>query len=192
MPAKRRATASSSRASGPVPRVSKQSKLAKEHNLSPAQENEIREAFGLFAQPAKDEKEGVLPIRDVKKALIALGFPPTSAELKDFISILDPEDEGVAYFAHFVAICALKMHASKHDTEMRDREVEEAFHLFTNGTDGPISLRDLRRVAKALGEEVSEELLRNMILEANGGAGVSRGVGREDFEEVMRRAGVWP
>jgi hydroxyacylglutathione hydrolase len=84
------------------------------------------------------------------------------------------------------------MHASKHDTEMRDREVEEAFHLFTNGTDGPISLRDLRRVAKALGEEVSEELLRNMILEANGGAGVSRGVGREDFEEVMRRAGVWP
>lgn len=57
-----------------MPRVSKQSKLAKEHNLSPAQENEIREAFGLFAQPAKDEKEGVLPIRDVKKALMCVVF----------------------------------------------------------------------------------------------------------------------
>jgi len=33
--------------------------------------------------------------------------------------------------------------------------------------------------------------LRNMILEANGGRGVSGGVGVEDFEVVMRRAGVF-
>jgi hydroxyacylglutathione hydrolase len=83
------------------------------------------------------------------------------------------------------------MHAGKHDTEAREREVEEAYCLFTNGTEGPITVRDLKRVAKALGEEVGEEALKDMILEANGGAGVSRGVGREEFEEVMRRAGVW-
>lgn len=43
------------------------------------------------------------------------------------------------------------------------------------------------------GEEggVTEEVLRDMILEANGGAGVGAGVGKGEFDGVMRRAGVW-
>lgn len=42
-----------------------------------------------------------------------------------------------------------------------------------------------------LKEEVDEELLKDMILEANGGAGVARGVKADEFDGVMRRAGVW-
>jgi hydroxyacylglutathione hydrolase len=38
---------------------------------------------------------------------------------------------------------------------------------------------------------VDEQLLKDMILEANGGAGVSVGVGRDEFDLLMRRAGVW-
>jgi len=38
---------------------------------------------------------------------------------------------------------------------------------------------------------VTEELLRDMILEANGGAGVEEGVRKEEFDAVLRRAGVW-
>jgi len=49
----------------------------------------------------------------------------------------------------------------------------------------------LKRVAASLKENVNDDLLRDMILEANGGAGVGKGVGRDDFVEVMRRAGVW-
>jgi hypothetical protein len=63
--------------------------------------------------------------------------------------------------------------------------------LFTNGTKGPITMGMLKRVAASLKEDVSDDLLRDMILEANGGAGIGHGVGRDDFEEVMRRAGVW-
>ena len=40
-------------------------------------------------------------------------------------------------------------------------------------------------------EEVGDELLRHMILEANGGTGVNKGVGVEDFKGVMMRAGVF-
>ncbi len=54
-----------------------------------------------------------------------------------------------------------------------------------------ITLATLKRVAKALKEDVEDELLRDMILEANGGAGVGRGVEKDEFEAVMRRAGVW-
>jgi hydroxyacylglutathione hydrolase len=46
-------------------------------------------------------------------------------------------------------------------------------------------------VAAVLKEDVDEEVLRDMILEANGGVGVARGVGEEEFDGVMRSAGVW-
>jgi hypothetical protein len=49
----------------------------------------------------------------------------------------------------------------------------------------------LRRVARELKEEVSDDVLRSMIIEANGNEGVGKGVGIEDFENVMKRAGVF-
>ncbi|KAM5342608.1 hypothetical protein ACJ41O_013574 [Fusarium nematophilum] len=186
MPPKRKAAAS-----GTAPKA-RQSKLAKEHNVTPQEEGEIREAFSLFAEPMDGEKNGVLPIDDVKSALIALGVPPSSsAELKEFISILDPESDGYATFEPFFAICALKFHTREHDSDAHRAEVEEAFRLFTNGQDGPITLAHLRRVAAVLKEDVDEEVLKDMILEANGGVGVARGVGVEEFDGVMKSAGVW-
>lgn len=78
------------------------------------------------------------------------------------------------------------------------REVDGAFGLFT-GTDADtgapqssvITMAHLRRVAAVLKEEVDDDLLRDMILEANGGAGVGRGVRKGEFEKVMVRAGLW-
>ncbi|PTB41955.1 hypothetical protein M441DRAFT_67495 [Trichoderma asperellum CBS 433.97] len=174
----------------PKPR---QSRLAKEHNVSAQEEGEIKEAFGLFAEPMDGEKNGVLPINDVKSALIALGIPPSSpAELREFISILDPDNDGYATYEPFFAICALKFHAREDDTDDAHREeLIEAFQLFTNGHDGPITLAHLRRVAAVLKEDVDEELLKDMILEANGGVGVARGVELDEFDSVMRNAGVW-
>ena len=49
----------------------------------------------------------------------------------------------------------------------------------------------LRRVAAVLKEDVPEDLLKDMILEANGGQGVARGVGMNEFDGVIRSAGVW-
>ncbi len=57
--------------------------------------------------------------------------------------------------------------------------------------DAVLTLPHLRRVAALLKQEATDELLRDMILEANGGAGVARGVRKDEFENVMRRAGVW-
>jgi hypothetical protein len=70
--------------------------------------------------------------------------------------------------------------------------VDEAFKLFASGGgEDMITLATLKGVARALKEEVDEDVLRDMILEANGGTGVGRGVNREEFEGIMRRAGVW-
>jgi Ca2+-binding EF-hand superfamily protein len=86
-------------------------------------------------------------------------------------------------------VCALKINARS--DESKAEEVGTAYKLFTKGSEGPITIAHLRRVARELKEDVSDEMLRNMILEANGGAGLTKGVAVEDFESVMIRAGVF-
>ncbi|KAI0490700.1 EF-hand [Xylaria cf. heliscus] len=211
MPPKRKAAAAA--AAAPKER---QSKLAKEHNISAREEREIKEAFALFAEPMDGEKEGVIPTKDVRRAMVALGLPPSKPELKEFLSIMDPDEDGHATYEPFLAICALKLHA-RTGGGPDEAEVDEAFRLFTgaglgssgsgsgsgsgssgNGgsssaTDGTevLTLAHLKRVAMTLKQDVDEALLRDMVLEANGGAGIGRGVTRAEFEDVMRRAGAW-
>jgi len=103
----------------------------------------------------------------------------------------DPDDSGSIPCVHFVAVAALKL--SSRSEESQQREVEDAFRLFLNmgGEEGKITMACLKRVAGTLKEEVPESVMRDMLLEANGGSGVGRGVGLKDFEGVMRRAGVF-
>jgi hypothetical protein len=82
------------------------------------------------------------------------------------------------------------------DARRGKREVDEAFRLFLGGPGGEdreevITLGALRRVARDLKEDVTDAVLRDMILEANGGAGVGKGVRKAEFEGVMRRAGAF-
>ncbi|KAL9130458.1 MAG: hypothetical protein Q9217_001381 [Psora testacea] len=173
----------------------RQSALAKENDITAAAEASIKETFNLFAT-SKDS----LPSASLRRALTALNIPPSStAEYDELLSAADPEDEGTITYANFVAIAALKLNSQ--GEEDKRREVEEAFGLFMRmGGDGgakgkgqgeKITIGMLRRVAGLLKEDVGDELLRDMVLEANGGAGVGRGVGVDEFEAVMRRAGVF-
>ncbi len=117
---------------------------------------------------------------------------------------MDPDDDGHATYEPFLAICALKLHARDDDGDgPASAEVDEAFRLFTGAGSGGgggggaggdadvLTLAHLKRIAMTLKQDVDEALLRDMVLEANGGAGVGRGVSRSEFEEVMRRAGAW-
>ncbi|KAI9796085.1 MAG: hypothetical protein M1833_006507 [Piccolia ochrophora] len=170
------------------------SKLARENDISAEEEAEIKEAFHLFSQEGEEdfasEKEGVLPTEDVRRALIALGLPPNDKEeLREILASLDPDDDGVVTYAPFVAVCALKLHSRT--AAGQSEEIEAAYRLFTAGSRGPITMAHLRRVARELKEDIGDDQLRDMILEANGGAGAGSGVKLEDFEGVMRRAGVF-
>ncbi|GAB7347106.1 hypothetical protein MBLNU459_g3232t3 [Dothideomycetes sp. NU459] len=195
MPPKRRppAAAAPPKAAAPKRRASK---LAKENGITADQEAEIQEAFALFAvqdvPEYEDEKEGVLKTEDVRRCLIALNTPPTSqAELAEILSTLDPGASGAVSYAHFVAVAALKLHAKHDDPDARRDEVDAAFGLFTRGDGDVITLDHLRRVARELREDVADSTLRDMIREASGGGAPAAGVARDDFEGVMRRAGVF-
>jgi len=61
----------------PAAPKARQSKLAKEHGITAQEENEIKEAFAMFSQPYGGEKDGVIPITDVRKAMMCVVPAPT-------------------------------------------------------------------------------------------------------------------
>ncbi|KAL2011421.1 hypothetical protein VTN00DRAFT_4139 [Thermoascus crustaceus] len=192
MPPKRRGGGTATAA--PKVKKGRQSKLAKENDITAEEENEIKEAFHLFSttnEEFEDEKEGVIRTEDVRRALVALGLPPSNPrELSSILSALDPTHTGFVPYGPFLSIAAAKLHSR--DADALSEEVDTAYRLFTRGTDGPITLGHLRRIARDLKEDsVGDDLLRDMILEANGGAGVQAGVTLEQFRDVMSRAGVF-
>ena len=68
--------ASAASTSSKPPTAARPSKLAKENNITAQEESEIREAFSLFAEPMQGEKEGVMPIADVRRALMYAPLSP--------------------------------------------------------------------------------------------------------------------
>lgn len=138
---------------------------------------------------------------DVKKAFAAQGLKMKASDLSEAIEILDSESEGLVTFEQFFEVSAIYQNqASDSDAEGSDEdedagaaheaEIDEAFKLFTNGYNRPITVQDLRQVARTLKEDVDESVLRAMVLEANGNKGVSSGVSRDEFADVAARAGA--
>jgi Ca2+-binding EF-hand superfamily protein len=117
----------------------------------------------------------------------------TRRELPDVLDTLDPADSGFVTYNPFLSYVALNLHHNDDESEDHSEEVQDAYNLFTNNTTGPISLPHLRRIARLLKEEVSDDALKDMLVEANGEPreGWKRGVDIEDFESVMKRAGVF-
>ncbi|GAB7357879.1 hypothetical protein MBLNU230_g0049t1 [Neophaeotheca triangularis] len=197
MPPKRKTPAKPAPQKDTTAPTKRRSKLAKENNITPDQETDISEAFALFSfmpttrDPAKSNEHGVIQTTDIRRCLIALNAPPSPSELEEFHDICDPETTNEVEYEHFVAVAALSLqrNASKEGDEERDAEVEKAFRLFTAGQERDITIADLRRVARSLREDVPEAVLRDMLREATGGG--TGAVGLEDFEGVMKRAGVF-
>jgi Ca2+-binding EF-hand superfamily protein len=109
--------------------------------------------------------------------------------MKEIIETLDPESEGYVTYPHFLALCAIQLKNKTNDSRAKD--VDRAFQLFLpSGGEQILRIQDLRAVAKVLKEDVSEDLMKAMILEANGGRGISAGVSKAEFQDIVKRAGV--
>ncbi|KAK5118930.1 hypothetical protein LTR62_000141 [Meristemomyces frigidus] len=188
MPPKRKAPTSKPTTPSAPPKA-RRSKLAKENNITSEEEAEIHEAFSLFSTTS-DTQTNTIASSEIRRCLIALNAPPKNqAEMNEILDTIDPENTGEVTWEHFLAIAALKLKARHDDPAARSEEVERAYLLFTRGEERMIEMVDLRRVARELREEVPENVLRDMVREATGGGlGV---VGREEFEGVMGRAGVF-
>ena len=150
-------------------------KSSKKFELTEEQKQEIREAFDLF----DTDGSGTIDAKELKVAMRALGFEPKKEEIKKMISDIDKDGSGTIDFSEFLEMMTAKM--SEKDSR---EEILKAFRLFDDDETGKISFRNLKRVAKELGENMTDEELQEMIDEADrDGDGE---INEDEFLRIMR------
>merc|ERR1712179_518290 len=126
--------------------------------LTDEQRQEIREAFDLF----DTDGSGMIDAKELKVAMRALGFEPKKDEVRKMISDIDKDGDGTIDFDEFMMMMTAKM-AEKDSRE----EIVKAFRLFDDDETGRISFKNLKRVAKQLGENMTDDELQEMVDEAD-------------------------
>lgn len=128
------------------------------NELTEQQKQEIKQAFDLF----DTEGVGYIDSKELKVAMRALGFEPKKEEVKKMIGEVDREGKGVIQFADFLELMTGKI--SERDPR---EEILKAFRLFDDDSTGKVSLKNLKRVARELGETMNDDELQEMIDEAD-------------------------
>ena len=149
--------------------------------LSDEQKQEIKEAFELF----DTDKDGCVDYHELKVAMRALGFDLKKAEVLKIIRDHDKSGHGLMDFEDFVKISTSPSHLpvsricgtvteNAHLSAFRwvlrsvserilardpMEEIRRAFQLFDDDNTGKISLRNLRRVAKEIGDRLEDDEL---------------------------------
>ncbi|KAM3831402.1 uncharacterized protein M6D78_011693 isoform 2-T2 [Vipera latastei] len=150
------------------------------HELSEDQKQEIREAFDLF----DTEGCGSIDIKELKVAMRALGFEPKKEEIKKMIADIGKDGSSTLNFEDF-----LKMMTTKMNEKDSKEEILKAFRLFDDDGTGKISFKNLKRVSKELGENLTDEELQEMIDEADrDGDGE---INEEEFLKIMKKTNLY-
>merc|ERR1711977_252505 len=148
--------------------------------LTEEQKQEIREAFDLF----DTDGSGAIDAKELKVAMRALGFEPKKDEIRKMISDIDKDGDGTIDFDEFVMMMTAKM-AEKDSRE----EICKAFKLFDDDATGKITFKNLKRVAKELGENMTDEELQEMVDEADrDGDGE---INEEEFLRIMKKTSLY-
>ncbi|XP_046716303.1 centrin-3 isoform X2 [Silurus meridionalis] len=135
----------------------------KNRELTDEQKDEIKEAFELF----DTDKDKEIDYHELKVAMRALGFEVKKIDVMTILKDFDCGGTGKITYEIFKEV----------------EEVLKAFRLFDDDDSGKISLKNLRRVARELGEDMSDEELRAMIDEFDtDGDGE---IGQEEFLSIM-------
>tara|TARA_R110002003_G_scaffold878_8_gene21731 strand:- start:2642 stop:3340 length:699 start_codon:yes stop_codon:yes gene_type:complete len=163
--------------------------------LSEEQREEIGEAFNLFDL----DKDGYIDYHELKVAMKALGFDEPKSEI---LAVLNAHGVTAPAGAHAKAPArggAQQSYAAPprrllsfqaFQTLMAQRivgrdpevEIQRAFELFDEGGKGRITLQDLTRVARELGEGLSHDELVAMIEEFDMDG--DNAISREEFVSI--------
>ena len=129
-----------------------------ENNISTEENEDLRQAFDLF-----DIKEnGKIDPSEIKETMRQLGFDKKNPTIYKIIEDLDTEESksnGGISFSEFSEI----MHKRLGDRESKEG-ARRIFDLFVDDENAEyIPLESLKKIAKELGEKMSEDDLKEMI-----------------------------
>ncbi|KAJ1606699.1 putative centrin [Cryptosporidium canis] len=153
--------------------------IAKRTELTEQQKMEIKEAFELF----DGDSIGFIDIKELKVAMRALGLDTKKDELRKIVSSAELNN-GMVSYSEFYDLVETKI-------LQRDprEEIIKAFKLFDDDGTGKITFKNLKRVAKELGENITDEEIQEMIEEADrDGDGE---INQEEFIRIMRKTNLF-
>ena len=115
---------------------------------------EIKEAFDIF----DIDKSGAISVSELLKSMNTLGFDTKNPAIYSMIKDMDEDGNGVIEFDEFLDM----MTARISDVNPRE-DLERVFKLFDDDRTGDITVENLKRVAKELGEDIHEEELKEIV-----------------------------
>ena len=122
---------------------------------------------------------GTIDANELKEAMQSLGYENKNPTIYNLIQDLTDADTGGINFDYFLESITAKL---------RDKETREGifkiFKLFDDDNSGSINLNNLKRIANMLGENMSAEDLREMIV---GAADNGEEISFEEFYAVMTK-----
>ncbi|VDN17207.1 unnamed protein product [Gongylonema pulchrum] len=154
--------------------------------MSEFSRRELREAFSK----CDPNETGVVPVKNLKTVLRSLGFEPRNDEIQALVAKIAETKEQRKETPDTVTFEELsELLSEKLDERNSVNEMRAAFELFDSESKGFITIEDLRKVAKELGENIPDDQLREMITEAD-----TRGSGNvceADFCAIMKKTSLY-
>ncbi|KAI9357004.1 centrin-1 [Zopfochytrium polystomum] len=151
--------------------------------LSAQQEIEIREAFEMF----DTDGSGSITIQEWRVAMRAMGFESMKEENRMMLAEMDRDNNGTIDFDEFSGMVKRRLFM-----KMAKQEMHKLFGLLCEGNaagDKRVGVPNLRRMAELVGEEFSEEELREMIEEADRDNDTK--ISEDDFVRVAKRTSLY-
>jgi len=151
--------------------------MATHATVTPEFREELKEAFKIFDKDGDgkitaDEVESL--IKNLASSQGGANDRASREDAQEMIAKVDKDGDGTIDFEEFVILMA----SSKSSP---DEEMLAAFKVFDEDGSGTITLDELRKVMKKLGERVTEEQLKDMIKAAD-----SNGDGLIDYNEFVK------
>merc|ERR1711959_658495 len=164
---------------GRASRSAADARAAELKNLTEEQKAELREAFDLF----DTDGSGAVDATELHTAMKALGFEPKKEEIAKMVKEMDKDGDATVDFEEFC-----KMMAEKMNQKDGKEELLKGFKMFDDDGTGKISFKNFQRVAKELGENLSDAELKEILAEADeDGDGE---INEAEFLNVMERTGL--
>merc|ERR1711971_577937 len=152
----------------------------KQKELTEDQKAEIKEAFSLFDTDSSGSIDG----KELKTVMRALGFEPEPGEIEKMIADVDDDGNGTMEFDDFFRMMEKKILNKDPKDGMR-----KAFKLFDDDQTGKISFKNFKRIAKELGETMTDDVLQEVLDEADrDGDGE---INEDEFFRVMTKHNVF-
>ena len=141
-------------------------------NLTEEQIAEFKEAFQIFDK----DGDGSITTKELGTVMRSLGQNPSDEEVRQMIEEVDEDKSETIDFKEFLGLMARKMK----ETDAED-ELLEAFKVFDRDGNGKISAHELRYVMLSSGEDLTEQDIQEMVMEAD-----IDGDGFIDYQEFVK------